>query len=206
MNIKSLFQSTTLAAALSTTLIALPDRTEAGTDPILGEMMIVGFNFCPRGWIEAAGQILAINSNQALFSLYGTNYGGDGRTSFGVPDMRGRMALGEGSGPGLPPAPLGRQSGIGSVTMTQATMPSHNHMVNVNNEDGDKPGPGNKLLAAAPTGGTGNETIYSEAPANRQMAAEMIGNTGSNIPFSVEDPKLALTHCIATEGVFPSRN
>lgn len=206
MNIKAIFQSTTLAVALSTASFALPDRAEAGTEPFIGEMMIVGFNFCPRGWIEAAGQILPINANQALFSLYGTNFGGDGRVTFAVPDMRGRTAIGEGSGAGLQSARLGAKTGSGTVVMNQTTMPTHNHMVNVTNEDGDKPGPGGKLLAAAPTGGTGNETIYSEEAANRQMSSQMIGTTGGQQQFSVADPTLALVHCIATQGIFPPRN
>lgn len=206
MNIKSIFQSATLAMALGATTFALPDRAQAGPNPYIGELMIVGFNFCPRGWIAAEGQLLAINSYQALFSLYGTNYGGDGRTSFGMPDLRGRVAIGEGSGPGLPFATLGAKSGAEQEVMTEAKMPSHNHAVNANNLDGDKAGPGGKLLAAAPTGGAGNETIYSTSTANKTMAATMITSTGNGAAFSIQDPKLGLLHCVSTEGLFPSRN
>jgi microcystin-dependent protein len=90
--------------------------------------------------------------------------------------------------------------------MTETTMPSHNHVVNANNLDGDKAGPGGKLLAAAPAGGTGNETIYSTAPADRQMAEEMIAPSGGGLSFPITDPKLGLLHCISTGGTFPSRN
>lgn len=206
MNIKPIFYSTVLAITLSTTSFLLPNRAEAGADPLLGELMIVGFNFCPRGWIAAEGQILSINTNQSLYSLYGTTFGGDGRTSFAMPDLRGRVVIGEGSGPGLPIATLGARTGATTATMTETTMPSHNHVVNANNLDGDKAGPGGKLLAAAPTGGTGNETIYSTAPADRQMAEEMITSSGGGRSFPITDPKLGLLHCISTGGTFPSRN
>lgn len=206
MTIKTVIHTTTLALALTAASFSAPDRAEADSNPLLGEIMIVGFNYCPRGWIAAQGQLLPISSYQALYSLYGTNYGGDGRSTFGLPDLRGRVAIGEGSGPGLSTARLGDKTGSEITTMTVATMPSHNHMVNANNSDGDKPGPGGKLLAAAPTGGTGNETIYSTVAPDRQMASTMIAETGSGQAFEVTDPKLGLYHCIATSGVFPSRN
>ncbi len=119
MNIKPIFYSTVLAITLSTTSFFLPNRVEAGADPLLGELMIVGFNFCPRGWIAAEGQILSINTNQSLYSLYGTTFGGDGRTSFAMPDLRGRVVIGEGSGPGLPIATLGARTGATTATMTE---------------------------------------------------------------------------------------
>jgi microcystin-dependent protein len=90
--------------------------------------------------------------------------------------------------------------------MTEATMASHSHAVNANNLDGDKAGPGGKLLAAAPPGGMGNETIYSKEPPTRTMAAGMIGDTGGNTAIDTQDPFLALYHCIALQGFFPSRN
>lgn len=206
MTIKTVFHTTALALTLTAASFSAPDRAEADANPLLGEIMIVGFNFCPRGWVAAQGQLLAISDYQALFSLYGTNYGGDGRVTFGLPDLRGRVAIGEGSGPGLSTARLGTKTGAETTTMTVATMPSHNHTVNANNSDGDKPGPGGKLLAAAPTGGTGNETIYSTVTPDRQMASTMIADSGSGQAFYVTDPKLGLYHCIATSGAFPSRN
>lgn len=206
MNIKAIFQTATMAMALGATTFALPDRAQAGPNPYIGELMIVGFNFCPRGWIPAEGQLLAIASYQALFSLYGTNYGGDGRTSFGMPDLRGRVAIGEGAGPGLPTATLGAKLGAEIEVMTSAKMPSHNHAVNANNLDGDKAGPGGKLLAAAPTGGAGNETIYSTSAPNKTMSSSMITSTGSGTAFSIVDPKLGLLHCVSTQGLFPPRN
>ncbi|MBC7181063.1 MAG: phage tail protein [Roseovarius sp.] len=197
-----------VVGALSLTLgvVATPNRAEAGLEPFLGDIMIVSFNYCPRGWAEAAGQLLPIAQNQALFSLLGTRYGGDGIANFALPDLRGRMTLGQGTGGGLSPRTEGQVIGSETKVMTQATMPQHNHTVNANNLDGDQPGPGNKLLAAAPTGGSGNETIYSQASPNVTMNPAMIATAGASAPISTQDPTLALYHCIATQGAFPSRN
>lgn len=187
-------------------LTGTPERAEAGVEPYLGDVMIVGFNFCPRGWTPAEGQLMPISGNQALFALFGTQYGGDGKTTFAFPDLRGRLTVGQGVGPGLSERPQGQKGGAESQTMTIATMPAHSHMVYATNADGDLPGPGGKLLAAAPTGGTGDETIYSDLPANKTMATTMIGNTGGGQPFGISDPSLGLTHCIAIQGIFPPRN
>lgn len=192
--------------ATAAVLTSTPKTATAGTEPYLGDVMIVGFNFCPRQWAEANGQLLPINSNQALFSLLGTQFGGDGRTTFALPDLRGRFTMGQGDGPGLTPRRAGQKGGAETRIMTVQTMGAHNHLVNANNNDGDKPGPGGKLLAAAPTGGTGNETVYSTEAPNKQMNSTMISNTGGNQPFPVADPFLALTHCISLQGLFPSRN
>ena len=203
---KKLAWSTTCAIALTAGLSSAPDRASAGPEPMLGEIMIVGFSFCPRGWAPAEGQILPINQNQSLYSLLGTTFGGDGRTTFALPDYRGRVIVGQGNGPGLTPRQEGQRGGAVTHVMTESTMPSHSHRVNANNLDGDKAGPGNKLLAAAPTGGTGNETIYSLAAPNKTMSSEMIANAGSSAPISTIDPTLGLMHCIALQGLFPSRN
>lgn len=198
--------SAVCALTLSAGLAIAPDRAEADTEPYLGDIMIVGFNFCPRSWAKAEGQILAINSNQSLFALLGTTYGGDGRTTFALPDLRGRVAIGQGNGPGLTSHTAGQRGGSEAKTMTESTMASHGHAVNANNLDGDKPGPGGKLLAAAPTGGTGNETIYSIAAPTVTMAAAMIGDTGGSGAINTQDPYLSLVHCIAMQGLFPPRN
>lgn len=191
---------------LSLGLTGTPNRAEAGLEPFLGDIMIVGFNFCPVGWTEAAGQILSISQNQALFALLGTRFGGDGVSTFALPDLRGRLSLGQGAGPGLTPRQMGQKIGAETEVMTEATLPGHSHMVNANNLDGNLPGPGGKLLAAAPTGGTGNETIYSQASPNVTMNAAMIGMTGGSTAIHTQDPSLALYHCIATQGTFPSRS
>jgi len=191
---------------LSTVLVSIPDRLEAGESRYLGDIMIVGFNFCPRGWTSAEGQLLPINQNQSLYSLLGTNFGGDGRTTFALPDFRGRVAMGQGNGPTLTSRNEGNTGGSEKKYMTEDTMANHKHLVNANNLDGDKGGPGGKLLAAAPTGGSGNETIYSLEASTVTMSAVMIDNTGGNQGIDTQDPTLSLFHCIATTGIFPSRN
>lgn len=198
--------SAVCALTLSIGLASAPNRAAADSDPYLGDIMIVGFNFCPRNWAKADGQILPINQNQSLYSLLGTQFGGDGHTTFALPDLRGRVTMGQGNGPSLTPRTAGQKGGSEARPMTVGTMPSHSHVVNANNLDGDRPGPGGKLLAAAPTGGAGNETIYSLGAPNVTMATGMIGNTGGNGAIGTQDPYLSLFHCIALQGQFPSRN
>ncbi|MGB3242891.1 MAG: tail fiber protein [Sulfitobacter sp.] len=201
-----LAHSAVCALTVVASLATVPNRAQAGSEPYLGDIMIVGFNFCPRGWAQAAGQILPINQNSALYSLLGTTFGGDGQVNFGLPDLRGRVTMGPGAGPGLTPRQIGEKAGTEAKTMTEATMGTHSHMVNANNLDGDKPGPSGNLLAAAPTGGTGNETIYSTEQPNRVMNATMIENAGASAGISTQDPFLGLLHCIATTGNFPPRS
>lgn len=155
--------------------------------------------------MSAEGQILPISSNTALFALIGTSYGGNGTSTFGLPDLRGRGAMGQGTGPGLTPRIQGQMTGAEAVTLSINQMPSHSHAVNANNLDGDLAGPGGKLLAAAPTGGTGNETIYSQANPNVTMSPAMISPAGSNAVISTQDRTLGLIHCIAVQGSFPPR-
>lgn len=185
--------------------ILAPERAEAGLEPFIGDVIAVGYDFCPRGWMSAEGQILPISSNTALFSLIGTTYGGNGTSTFGLPDLRGRGAMGQGTGPGLSPRSQGQMIGAEAVTLTANQMPSHNHAVNANNLDGNLPGPGAKLLAAAPPSGVGSETIYSDQAPTVTMSPLMIGISGQSQPFNVEDPALVMRYCIAMQGVFPSR-
>ncbi len=194
------------AIALAATALFAPQKAEAGANPFLGDIVAVGETFCPRGWIAAEGQLLPIASNTALFSLLGTTYGGDGRTTFAVPDLRGRRAMGNGSGAGLTPRSEGERFGYYETTVTALQMPPHSHAVNANNLDGDKPGPGRKLLAAAPPNGAGSETIYSTQGPTVQMSSQMIGYTGGNQPLNIQDSFVVLRYCIATQGIFPSRS
>lgn len=191
--------------ALAVTVFGPPNTAQAGSNPFIGDIVAVGENFCPRGWASAEGQLLPISSNTALFSLIGTTYGGDGRTTMRLPDLRGRVAMGQGSGPGLTTRQQGNSFGAEAIVISTTQLPSHSHAVNANNLDGDKPGPGGKLLAAAPTGGTGNETIYSLQGATVQMSPQMIANAGSGQAFNVQDSYLVLRYCIATLGLYPSR-
>ncbi len=193
--------------ALAASCFALPTTAKADANPFIGEIAAMGiFGFCPRGWAETNGALLPIAQNSALFSLLGTTFGGDGRTTFGLPDLRGRTPVGVGTGAGLSSVAWGQRGGAEYVVLTESQLPSHNHVVNANNLDGDKPGPGSKLLAAAPPSGTGTETIYSDQAATVQMSSQMIANSGGGQSVPIIDATAVIRYCIALQGVFPSRS
>ncbi|NHK26728.1 phage tail protein [Parvularcula flava] len=174
----------------------------AQLDPFLGQLTLTGYNFCPRGWAPAEGQILPINQYQALFSLYGTTYGGDGRTTFALPDLRGRAPIHYGQGPGLQAYSLGEKGGYTSFTLTIPQMPSHTHTVNATNQLADKGGPQDRYLGA----GMGDDDYYHDGPPTRTMAANMLSHTGGSQPVYHRGPYLAMQWCVALQGVYPSRN
>ena len=188
----------------ATMWISAAPRAEAQDTPMLGQMLLFAGNFCPRNYTAADGKLLAISSNQALFSILGTFYGGDGRTTFGVPDLRGRVPLSVGQGPGLPnPGNMGAKGGSATKTLTIPEMPSHNHMVNSTFQTADKNGPGTDFLAVPNQDGL---NIYHNGPADRQMDPAMIANTGGSQSFSIQNPYQVMQWCIATQGLFPSRS
>lgn len=183
-----------------------PTTATAGESPFVGEMMLFAGNFCPRNWANADGQLLAIPQNDALFSLLGTIYGGDGRTTFGLPDLRGRVPIHYGQGPGLPSYRIGQKGGSESVTLAVANLASHNHQVHATNAQGNKFGPGTDFLADPNTNDPNTEVkIYSDAPINRQMSPNMIQQAGSGQSLNTESPYLGIKWCIAQYGVYPSR-
>lgn len=200
--------SSLLSAAVATTwLFAAPNHARAEAYPYVGEIMATANTFCPRGWAEANGQLLAISSNDVLFSLFGTIYGGDGRTSFGLPDLRSRTPMGVGDGPGLTSRRIGQRGGQEEITLNTNQLASHSHAVNATNSDGQKPGPGGKILAAAHgTEEFGAETIYSTEPATVQMSPQMIANAGGGQPLTTLDPTLVIRYCVSLFGTYPSRN
>ncbi|WP_223275009.1 phage tail protein [Tateyamaria sp. syn59] len=187
---------------------ALPGTTQkaAAQDYFIGSIITFAGNFCPRNFTATNGQLLPIAQFSALFSLLGTTYGGDGRTTFGLPNLQDRVAMGQGRGPGLTNRSMGSVQGQPSVFLTVNNLAAHSHAVNATNLDGDKAGPGDKLLAAARRGGVGDETIYSEQAPNVQMSAQMLTPTGGAQPMPTRDPYLVMTRCIALEGIYPSRN
>ncbi len=194
-----------LLAGLSLGTIVKPTTAQA-FEPFVGQMMTVGFNFCPRGWALANGALLPINQNTALFSLLGTTFGGDGRTSFGLPDLRGRQVTGVGTGAGLAPTAWGQRGGGETTTLTVNEMPSHNHIVNGSNAPADRHGPGTDILATAFYQDGTKLNIYSDGAPNKQMNPAMISHTGNGQAFSNEDPYLGMYVCIALVGIYPSRN
>jgi microcystin-dependent protein len=182
-------------------LLALPQVARAqASDPFLGQLMLVGFNFCPRGWAPAEGQILSIAQNTALFSLLGTTYGGNGQTTFALPDLRGRVPISQGQGPGLAPYTLGEESGTEFQTLTINQMPPHRHQAYGSGNSPVTLGPSNFEVATQD-----RVRMYAPPGAEVAMAPEMIGMAGGGQPFDNRSPYLVLQWCIALTGVFPSR-
>lgn len=193
------------AIALATTVPAVP--AHAGLNPFIGEVMPVGFTFCPRGWANADGQLLPINSNQALYSLYGTTYGGDGRTTFALPDLRGRVPIHTGTGPGLTSRPLGSRSGQENVTLTLNELPSHNHSASLRGEGqttADSANPAGNTLARGAT--IYSDTSPPDAADALHSGSVVIGNNGGNLGHNNMQPYLTIRWCVALQGTFPSRS
>jgi microcystin-dependent protein len=182
-------------------LFMAPKPAVAQSEPILGQLMLVGFNFCPRGWANADGQLLPISSNTALFSLYGTIYGGNGQTTFGLPDLRGRAPISVGQGPGLESYTQGQSGGAESLSVAVANMPSHNHRVQATNSIGNLPGPGTDFLAKT----NGTPLLYHNGPPTIMMDPAMIADTGDSEPIAKRSPYLTMRWCVALQGSYPSR-
>jgi microcystin-dependent protein len=174
--------------------------------PILGCIYMFAGNFAPRGYALCAGQILPISQNTALFSLLGTTYGGNGQTTFALPDLRGRSPIGAGQGPGLSNISLGEQAGTEAVTLLTTNMPAHNHTLGATTNSASGGTPTNNVLAD--TGGSqgGGTNTYAAGPANTTMAPSSIGAAGGNQPFANRNPYLGINYIIAINGIFPSRN
>lgn len=172
----------------------------AQAEPLLGQLMWTAATFCPRGWAEANGQLLPISSNTALFSLLGTTYGGDGRVTFALPDLRGRVALHAGAGPGLGDYPQGSRGGSEAVTLTAEQMPTHNHALNASADVSDKNAAGSIL-------GSPKQRIY-DAPVNASttLASSAVADAGGGQSHENRSPFLTVRACIAITGIYPSRD
>ena len=172
------------------------------TEPYLAQITLFGGNFAIRGWAYCSGQLLPISSNSALFSLLGTTYGGDGRTTFALPDLRGRSprgSEGNAAGPGLAPVRLGEKAGAVTHTLTVGQMPNHHHTMTPNaiQDDPTQTDPNGNYLAAG--------TFYRPGTPDATTAGQT-ANTGGSQSFSILNPYLGLNYIIATIGTFPSRN
>ncbi len=190
------------------------------TEPFIGEVKIFGFNFAPRGYMTCQGQILSIAQNTALFSLLGTTYGGNGQTTFALPNLQGRFPIGQGQGPGLPSYSMGEVAGAPTVSLQLANLPAHTHAV-TNNIVVKLPVNGDGASSKTPVGKypaiTGAGNIYATVPTiasgNRAYAGDLettgtvlLNNAGGNVPFDIMNPFIAMNYSIAVEGIFPSRN
>ena len=162
--------------------------------PFLGEIKIVSFNFAPKGWAFCNGQLLPINQNQALFSLLGTTYGGDGRTTFGLPDLRGRVPFHVGNG-----FTQGQRGGEEAHTLNLSELPAHTHFPMGSSNSANAVSPASNVWASLSNGG------FSATP-NTTLNPASITNTGGSQAHNNMSPYLALNFCIALQGIFPSRN
>ncbi|KPV93697.1 Phage Tail Collar Domain protein [Pseudoalteromonas sp. P1-9] len=186
-------------------------------DPLLGQIMLFAGNFAPRGWAFCDGQLLAISQNSALFSILGTTYGGDGRTTFALPDLRGRVAVHEGNGPGLSPYRLGEKGGVEDVTLNTLQIPSHSHIAGsvslpVSSSEATSSNPVDHVLASAMTNISRETAVSTNVYADADMAnsnmktAGSTGATGGSQSHTNVQPYLATNYIIAVQGTFPSRN
>lgn len=170
------------------------------TEPYIGQIMAFGGNFAPQGWALCDGSLLPISQYDALFSLIGATYGGDGQTTFALPDLRGRAALHQGQGPGLSSYSLGQNGGVEAVTLTVSQAPPHSHPVLGHSGAGDSPHPAGAVWAGSTV------ALYTAgAAANAAMSASSISPSGGSQPHDNMLPFLTLNFCIALEGIYPSQ-
>ena len=164
--------------------------------PFMGEVKMISWNFAPKGWAFCSGQQLPINQNQALFSILGTTYGGNGQTTFALPDMRGRVPIHVG-----PQSTLGQRGGEYAHTLTQSEMPSHNHPLMGSTNPNDFVAPSNTTMS-----GLGAVSIYAPAANLTTLLPATISNAGGSQPHQNTQPFQAINYIIALQGIFPSHN
>jgi len=169
------------------------------SEPFLAEVRIVGFNFAPRGWAFCDGQILPINQNQSLYSLLGTTYGGDGRTSFALPDLRGRVPIHVGRSNGGGDHRLGQKSGEETHTLAANEMPQHDHVLQASNTDANTQVPTGHVFARA-------LNVYANPGTTVTLRSGTVVNVGGGQAHENMQPYIAVNFCIALQGLFPSRN
>ncbi|MBJ6760452.1 phage tail protein [Myxococcaceae bacterium JPH2] len=176
------------------------------SDPFIGEIRMFGGNFAPRGWAFCNGQLLSIAQNSALFSILGTTYGGNGVSTFGLPDLRGRSPMQWGQGPGLSPRTLGEQGGSETVTLISSQMPQHSHQLVASVQAADAANPEGMFDAVQVDPNTQQPVNNYNATAGTTMNAQAIGIAGGSQPHNNMEPFLCVSFIIALQGVYPSRN
>jgi microcystin-dependent protein len=180
------------------------------SQPFIGQIIAFAGNFAPRGWFLCNGQTLAISQYTALFSILGTTYGGNGTTNFQLPDLRGRAAVSAGQGAGLSTYVLGETAGLEQVTLSQAQMPRHTHLISVNNDTtGAASAPGGNFIAnihQSKSSATSYESYSATLSTANTLNPTSVQQSGSSLPTPIVQPVLAINYIIAYNGVFPSRN
>ncbi|WP_372728695.1 phage tail protein [Nocardioides sp.] len=169
------------------------------SEPFIGEIRIFAGNFAPRGWAFCQGQLLSISTNDALFSLIGTTYGGDGRNTFALPELRGRLPIHQGTGPGLTPRPIGQQGGAEQVALDSTHVPQHGHGFQASTAAGSSSTPESNVVATAPS----VTAFLQDAPTIGTVTTT--GSFGSQ-PHENRMPAMAIHYIIALTGLYPSRN
>lgn len=173
------------------------------SDPFIGQIQIFGGNFAPRSWALCDGQLLPISQNSALFSILGTTYGGDGRTTFALPNLQGKAPMHPGNGPGLSPKRLGETGGAETVTLTQNQLGLHNHSLAATTFPASSNAPTTSSVLARSSGGFGYDDSGST---DTSLDSRSVGSTGGNQPHYNVQPFLTLNYIIALQGIFPSRS
>ena len=190
-----------------TTLIALgtlafgAQSAFAGAEPFLGEIEIVGFNFAPTGWAMCQGQTLPISQNTALFSLLGTTYGGNGYQTFQLPDLQGRVPIGQGNGNGLSQRIMGEIGGAETHTLTVNELPAHSHPIVASTNEASLTSPTGNVMA-----NKARVPLYDAIPTSGGTTMAPTASAGGNQPHSIMQPYLVVNYIIALEGIYPSRN
>lgn len=176
-------------------------NVSAQSEPYVGQIMIFAGNFAPRGWAICDGSLLSVNQYNALYAILGTMYGGDGRSTFGLPDLRGRVPVGVGTGQGLTTVVNGQMAGTETVTLTTANLPAHSHTLNGSTAAGNSNVPTSNFHADTSV----LDKDYTSTANLVQMNPLSIGTTGSSSPVQIRQPYTGLIYCIAIEGVYPTR-
>ena len=198
---RRLLPSFALAALLAAGFSA-PAAAQAQS-PYIGEIALVPYTFCPAGWAEANGQLLPISQNDALFALYGTTYGGDGQTTFALPDMPGRVPLDQGATAGQPSYKQGEKGGTEAFTLTISQMPAHTHAAQATSAMINSNSPNNALVGTF----AANAKVYASAGGTAlQFNPAAIASTGNNLPVDNMQLYLTMRFCVALVGIFPSKN
>lgn len=178
-------------------------------DNYLGEVRMVGFNFAPVGWLKCEGQLISIAQYSALFALLGTYYGGNGTTNFALPDFRGRIPMGQGTGPGLTTSIVGTQQGTENVVLLPTNLPAHTHLMNIYNGSGtldSLTSSGTTYLSLMQNPDLSRSNAFSTNATNATLHAASITSSGLNsTPVSLKQPSLTVTFIIATTGIFPTQ-
>ncbi len=185
----------------ATFLMVAPVAHAQGGEPYLGQIAIVSFEFAPQGWALCQGQLLPINQYAALFDLIGTTYGGDGQTNFALPDLRGRVPISQGAGPGLQDYVLGQVGGEEQVSLTIAQIPAHTHPLLGQSALGSSANPTGNIWAAQ-----SRLSVYSSTVPDSPMGSGAIGTAGGGLPHDNRSPYVTINYIIALVGIFPSQS